>query len=70
MAGRGAMEGMNEIQEKIGKKLGMTTREDDGVEIEGFAQKCCDKVVADNIANVVAVWPGISSQKMLKSESN
>eukprot|EP00957_Ditylum_brightwellii_P179816 13697754-Ditylum_brightwellii.AAC.1 len=69
MAGRGAVEGMNEIQEKI-EKLGMTTGEGDGVEIEGFAWMLCDEVVADNIANAVAVWTGIPSQKMLKSESN
>eukprot|EP00957_Ditylum_brightwellii_P167269 12733169-Ditylum_brightwellii.AAC.1 len=73
---KGAMEGVNGIQEKIGKvtleiekceqKLVMNTGEGDGVEIESFAWMLCDKVVADNIADVVAVWTGIPSQKMLE----
>eukprot|EP00957_Ditylum_brightwellii_P153415 11676665-Ditylum_brightwellii.AAC.1 len=100
MAERGAVEGVNEIQEKIAEvtleiekcerefdlnraaelkysilpalqeKLGMTTGESDGVEIGGFARMLRDEVVADDIANVVAVWTGIPPQKMLESESD
>eukprot|EP00957_Ditylum_brightwellii_P072174 5485967-Ditylum_brightwellii.AAC.1 len=81
MAEMGAVEGMNEIQDKIGKvtleiekceckETGMTIGEGDGVEIEGFAWILYDEIVVDNIAHVVAVWTGIPSQKMLESKSD